>query len=160
MAHRLPPRPRSRRQALWIKRARAVAALAVLAIGAIAVWPHPGQTDLAKANGQALRYLVQRYSQDHEGAPCADLGTLVSTAEAAGYNVRVRNPYTGVIAAFDDPAIARPLSLHRGNATEAGVVFYQANPDALGRVAWVIEVASDKGQLLPVYASGQQLASR
>jgi hypothetical protein len=137
----------------WLKRVRAATLVAVIAAGAAWAWPRPAQADLAKGNGQALRYLVERYSSDHEGVACGDLGTLVAAAELGGYNMRVRNPYSGVVAPFDDPAIARPIALHHGDATEAGVVFYQAHPDALGRVAWVITVASEKGQLLPVMAS-------
>lgn len=159
MSNRVRTNP-ARRPSLWLKRARA-AGLAVLVVaGAVWAWPRPALADLAKGNGQALRYLIERYAEAHEGVPCADLGTLVVAAEEAGYNVRVRNPYSGVFANFDDPAIARPLALRQGNASEAGVVFYQARPDALGRVAWVIQVASDQGQLLPVFATTTQVARR
>jgi hypothetical protein len=154
-------RSAARRTPTWLKRVRAGVLVAVVAAGAAWAWPHPAQADLAKGNGQALRYLVERYSADHEGLATTDLGTLVAAAEAGGYNMRVRNPYTGVFAPFDDPAIARPLSLHHGDATEAGVVFYQAHPDALGRVAWEITVANDGGALLPVIAShAPQVAAR
>lgn len=150
----------SRRQPLWFRRARAAGLALLVVAGAAWAWPRPAMIDLARGNGEALRYLVERYAAEHEGLPCRDLGTLVTAAEQAGYNLRVRNPYTGVFANFDDPAIARPLALRQGDASEAGVVFYQAHPDALGRVAWIIQVASDNGHLMPVAATGTQLARR
>lgn len=152
--------PAPRRRSIWFKRARAAALAAVVTAGAAWAWPRPNQADLAKGNGQALKYLVERYASEHQGEACRDLGTLVAAAEEAGYNMRVRNPYSGVFAPFDDPGIARPLSLRLGDASEAGVVFYQAHPDALGRVAWQIQVATDTGHLVPVFASGTQFASR
>lgn len=153
-------KPVTARRSIAFKRARAAVLALIVTAGAAYAWPRPALDDQARGNAQALRYLIERYAQDHQGQPCRDLGTLVAAAEAAGYNVRVRNPYSGVFAPFDDPAIARPLALRQGDKSEAGVVFYQARPDALGRTAWLIQVAAGEGHLLPVHASTAQLARR
>lgn len=123
-----------------------ILALGVIA-GAVCLWPRPDDQHLAAANGQVLHHMLHRYAEEHNGAPCGDLTTLLSSAETGGYNVRVRNPYNGVISSFEDPAIARPLPTRRGTANEAGVVFYQTMPDALGRVEWVIQVGTPTGKL-------------
>lgn len=144
LSPRVPPERRR------FKQVRAAVCALGVAAAAFTLWPRPDDQHLAHANGQVLRHMLERYATEHRGAACADLGTLVTAAETGGYNVRVRNPYSGVFSSFDDPAIARPLFLRRGSASEAGVVFYQTMPDALGRVEWLIQVSAPNGKLHPV----------
>ncbi|MFP5503221.1 MAG: hypothetical protein ACLGIN_12095 [Candidatus Sericytochromatia bacterium] len=139
-------RARQRRLSRAFRRVRAVALLTALAAGVAWGLPEPDAEAAARSNAQVLSQLVERYAEAHEGAPAGDLGTLSAFAAAEGLEARVRNPYSGVVAGFDDPAIARPLFLHRGVTDEAGVVFYRA---LVERAAWEIRVADATGDLAP-----------
>lgn len=139
-------RTHKRRLSRAFRRMRAVALLTALAAGIAWGLPEPDAAAAARSNGQVLSQLVERYAEAHAGAPAGDLGTLSAFAAAEGLEARVRNPYSGVVAGFDDPAIARPLFLHRGASDEAGVVFYRA---LVERASWEIRVADARGDLAP-----------
>lgn len=149
MPVRRPPRIRPKQKAParpW----RAVALLAIVLATGAWCWPRLDQRQAATSNALVLLQLLARYQSDHQ-ASCQNLGSLLAAESPSA--VRLRNPYSGAMGGLDDPAIARPLNTFHGSPAEAGVVFYQVHPDALGRVCWTVRVADAHGALHAVPAA-------